>query len=62
MPTTNYVVFADVKKAVSIVQILEHYELIGSLTEVGESLVGPCPVHKGANPRHFRVSTGKNCW
>lgn len=62
MPTSNCVVFADVKKAVSIVQILERYDLMGTLTEVGEALVGQCPIHKGSNERHFRVSPEKNCW
>jgi DNA primase len=31
-------------------------------TKKGDSLNGPCPIHKGENPTQFRVSVSKNIW
>ena len=61
-PTKNFVDFKEVKSKVSIVQVLERYDLIKSLKPSGDRLSGPCPIHKGSNPTHFRVSVGKNCF
>jgi len=62
MPKTKYVDFKAVKTSVSIVQILDHYGLTERFTRSGDSLTGPCPIHKGTNPTQFRVSISKNCW
>lgn len=64
MPKTNYVDFRAVKQAVSILQILDHYNLTSRFkrSQNGESLTGACPLHNGQNPTQFRVSVTKNCW
>lgn len=62
MPKTQYVDFKAVKQAVSILQILDHYNLTGRFKRNGDSLTGPCPLHNGQSPTQFRVSISKNCW
>ncbi len=64
MSRRSLVDFRAVKAAVSIVQILEHYDLMSQLkaNAKGDSLSGSCPLHKGTNPTQFRVSVPKNCW
>jgi DNA primase len=63
MTKTPFVSFKDIKKAVSMVQVLEHYGLMQTLSPRGEdAFTGPCPVHQGTNPTQFRVSLSKNCW
>jgi DNA primase len=43
-------------------QVLEHYGLLDRFKKSGDSLNGPCPIHKGSNPTQFRVSLSKNIW
>ena len=43
-------------------QLLQHYGILDQFKRTGESLNGPCPIHKGSNPTQFRVSTTKNLW
>lgn len=64
MPKNNYVDFRTVKQAVSILQILDHYNLTSQFrrSQNGESLTGACPLHNGTNPTQFRISVKKNCW
>jgi DNA primase len=62
MPKSPYVDFKAVKQAVSIVQILDHYQLTDRFKRNGDSLTGPCPLHNGQSPTQFRVSISKNCW
>jgi DNA primase len=64
MSKTNYVDFRTVKQTVSILQILDHYNLTSRFkrSQNGESLTGACPIHNGQNPTQFRVSIKKNCW
>jgi DNA primase len=62
MPKTQYVDFKTVKAAVSILQILDHYQLTDTFKRNGDSLTGPCPLHGGQSPTQFRVSLSKNCW
>jgi len=64
MSKTNYVDFRTVKQTVSILQILDHYNLTSRFkrSQNGESLTGACPIHNGTNPTQFRVSIKKNCW
>ena len=59
---SDFVVFSEIKKAVSILQILDRYDLTGSLHRSGDNLMGVCPIHKGQNRTQFRVSLAKNCW
>jgi DNA primase len=59
-----YIDFAAVKAAVTMTQVLERYGLMPSMTakKGGETLEGPCPIHKGTDPSQFKVSIPKNCW
>jgi DNA primase len=62
--TTAWVDFKEIKGRVSIIQILERYGVLDSLTKAGsgDRLSGTCPIHGGTNKTHFRVSVSKNCW
>src|SRR2546428_782903 len=64
MPKNQFVDFKAVKAAVSMEQVLQHYHLLDTFKRSGngESLSGPCPIHKGTNPTQFRVSLTKNVW
>jgi len=62
MSQSKFVDFTVVKYAVSIVQVLEHYNLMTQMRQSGDSLSGACPIHGGDNKTSFRVSVSKNCW
>jgi DNA primase len=60
--TSRWVNYRELKEAVSLEQVLEHYGLLQSLTRKGDNLEGACPIHGGQSPRQFRVSTTKNVY
>ena len=62
MPKSSFVDFKAVKAAITMEQVLEHYGLLDQFKSGGDSLNGPCPIHKGSNPTQFRVSISKNIW
>lgn len=62
MPKQMFVDFKAVKAAVTMEQVLEHYALLDQFKRSGDSLSGPCPIHKGSNPTQFRISVSKNIW
>ena len=62
MSKTKFVDFRAVKAAITKEQLLGHYKILEQFKRTGESLNGPCPIHKGSNPTQFRVSTTKNIW
>jgi DNA primase len=62
MPKSKFVDFKAVKSAITIERVLEHYGLLDKFKRSGDSLSGPCPIHKGSNPTQFRVSLSKNVW
>ena len=62
MPKSSFVDFKAIKAAITMEQVLQHYGLIDQFKKVGDSLSGPCPIHKGSNPTQFRVSVSKNIW
>lgn len=62
MAKSSFVDFKAVKAAITMEQLLQHYNLLDGFKRSGESLSGPCPIHKGANPTQFRVSLSKNLW
>src|SRR5438874_4080715 len=62
MAKSLFVNFRAVKAALKIEQVLEHYGLLEQFKKSGDSLSGPCPIHKGSNPTQFRVSISKNIW
>ncbi|TAK97421.1 MAG: toprim domain-containing protein [Verrucomicrobia bacterium] len=62
MPKSLFVDFKAVKAAITMEQVLDHYGLLDKFKRSGDSLSGPCPIHKGSNPTQFRVSVSKNLW
>ena len=62
MAKTAFVDFRAVKAAITMEQLLGHYKILDQFKRTGDSLNGPCPIHKGSNPTQFRVSTTKNIW
>src|SRR5258708_16165371 len=62
MPKSSFVDFRAVKSAITMEQLLEHYGLLHRFKRSGDSLSGPCPIHRGENPTQFRVSISKNIW
>jgi DNA primase len=62
MPKSPYVDFKAVKDALSMEQVLDRYGLMHQFKRSGDSLSGPCPIHKGSNPTQFRISISKNIW
>src|SRR5216684_4321789 len=62
MPKSSFVDFRAIKAAITMEQLLEHYALLDRFKRSGDSLSGPCPIHKGENPTQFRVSVSKNIW
>src|SRR5258708_3168357 len=62
MPTSSFIDFKAVKAAIDMEQIFQHYHLLDKFKRSGDSLSGPCPIHKGSNATQFRVSISKNLW
>ena len=54
--------FRRLKRAVSIEQVLAHRGLLHRLTVRRHQIVGPCPIHRGDNPRAFVVHRHRNLW
>jgi len=53
----SYVDFAELKRSVTIEQVLLMLNI--SLKKSGEQLRGCCPIHAGSNPREFVVTPSK---
>ena len=62
MPKSSFVDFKAVKSGLTMERVLLHYGLLDQFKRSGDSLSGPCPIHKGNNPTQFRVSISKNVW
>ena len=62
MSKSQFVDFKAVKAAITMEQLLDHYGLLDRFKRSGDSLNGPCPIHKGSSPTQFRVSLSKNLW
>lgn len=58
----GWVNFQDIRKRVSIEDVLFRYYRIDNLKREGNKLIGPCPVHQGKNTRSFHVDMEKNLW
>jgi DNA primase len=58
----GFVDFKQIKDQVTLVQVLERYELLESFQQSGDRLSGVCPIHKGTNVTQFRVSISRNCF
>ena len=60
--TSRWVNYRELKEAVSLEQVLDHYGLLANMTRRGDNLEGACPIHGGHSPRQFRVSLSKNAY
>lgn len=58
----GWVNFQDIRKRVSLEDVLLKYYRVENLKREGNKLIGPCPVHNGKSPRSFHVDTDKNLW
>ncbi len=54
--------FSHLKRLVSIEQVLAQRGLLAQMRQQTHTLSGPCPIHRGDNPRAFVVSRSKNLW
>jgi len=52
----------QLKKRVTIRQVLDAYGLCSSLRQRAGQLCGPCPLHHGDNPTAFRVHIERGIW
>jgi len=62
MSTPHYFDFQAIKREVGIIQILEHYGLLGQLRQSGDHITGTCPIHETNGTVAFRASLSGNCW
>lgn len=62
VPHQTFVDFKQVKSRVTLLQVLERYDLIRTFKRAADRLSGPCPLHRGSNPTQFRVSVSRNCF
>jgi hypothetical protein len=53
---------STINTVVTLSQVLQHYGVFDRFTHGWDSLVGPCPIHKGIDQTQFRISISKNCW
>ena len=59
----DWVDYGEVKRKVSLRDVLVHYKLLDGLKPKGDDkLAGPCPIHKGDNVTAFQVDFAKNAW
>jgi DNA primase len=57
---SNWVDFKAIKRAVTIQQALEHYNV--KLRTTGKKLRGRCPIHRGEGADTFHANTAKNAF
>jgi hypothetical protein len=62
MSESTFIDFQAIKSQVSILQILEHYGLMGQLRQTGEFITGQCPIHANNRQIAFRANITINCW
>jgi len=53
---------AELRRLVSIEQLLQHRGLLDGLSRRGHRLIGPCPIHGGDNPTAFVVDCRRELW
>lgn len=62
MPKNTWVNFQEIRKRVSIEDVLLKFYRLDNLKRDGDKLIGPCPVHGGDSPRAFHVDTVRNLY
>ena len=61
MSKNNFIDFKALKQKITIEQILNHYNLLPTLTRKDDHLIGACPVCKSQSDT-FKAHTEKNVW
>lgn len=56
------VYFEQIKRAVPLAAVLEHYGILRTLRRIGRQQHGPCPIHGGTNKRQFSVDLTQGVW
>jgi len=59
---SDWVDFAALKQNVSFLTILEHYGVLDRFKRKGDTLTGPCPIHKGDSKTAFHVDLAKGVY
>lgn len=59
---SSWVDFDALKRNVSFLTILEHYNIVNNFTRKGDKLIGSCPIHKGDSPTAFHIDLNKNVY
>jgi DNA primase len=62
MSQKRYADYKQLKELVTIVMILDHYDLTSQLKQSGSELRGKCPLHDGKGQRTFHANTAKNAF
>lgn len=59
----RYIDFREIKKHVSIEDVLTHYGVLSTLKGTSDQRKGACPIHGGSNKStSFSVNFSKDCW
>ncbi|MBI4817759.1 MAG: toprim domain-containing protein [Deltaproteobacteria bacterium] len=62
MSRNEWIDFAEIRRLVSLEDVIFRLYKIDGLVRTGDKLVGPCPVHQGTSPRAFHADLSKNVW
>ncbi len=62
MSRNEWIDFAEIRRLVSLEDVIFRLYRIEGLVRTGDKLVGPCPVHHGISPRAFHADLSKNVW
>ncbi|MBI2373869.1 MAG: toprim domain-containing protein [Deltaproteobacteria bacterium] len=62
MSRNEWIDFAEIRRLVSLEDVIFRLYKIEGLVRTGDKLVGPCPVHQGISPRAFHADLSKNVW
>src|SRR5262245_9972506 len=55
----EWVDYAEIKRVVSMRDIIAHYKIDNLKRKGKDKLVGPCPIHKGDNQNAFHIDLSK---
>lgn len=58
----EWVDFAEIRRRVSLEDVMYRFYALEGLTRKGNKVAGPCPVHGGDSPRAFNADLDKNVW
>ena len=62
MPPNNWINFTELRKRITLEDVLLRFYRLENLKRDGQKLIGPCPVHQGKSPRSFHADLDKNVW